>query len=628
MAKGRIFLGFAGIAVALGLSVSAMWRLNQSRADKPQRAQRAQAAEACRGTACESEETIDNDVQLPFLPSLAGRSDYRYQLDYAARMAVQGGQEIFDLKLAAELSLSRIADGEAHIVRLQLSNITPRGRDSYSAPEFQAFLVKLSAPIYGRYQRDGELVAVHAPAETDATVLSMLMYLLADLQLQAPRDPAIAWEAEETDTLGIYAAVYRRKADRAVSRAHLRYLRMHDANATSPEQQSHTTTFSFSKAGRLDTFASRATTLNRGPELMAQATTELRATYSSERSGTFAELPAGLKTFPIRAFGSAEPHASDPLQPAIQLAKALRTTSGDSAAHFHERARLAERIKNHPAEIPEVLAAINSALDGYESARLIAALTAAGTPEAIRAVADIARDPALEPALREQAVTQLAVTERPNAESLRELDRLAQDANLDDQTRNAALLGLGANLRNAPNDTVTAEQREPYTSKLVDQAAHASTPGSRRTAITALGNVGGPEHFSVIEAALSSPNPVERAAAVFSLRHINTREAELRILAALTQDSAAMVRSNAADALATRLPQTPPAASGLLKALAGEQDPNAHRSILTALAAYLPSYPELRPGLQALAERSASSEFKRDLEAVLAESAAGLPSSL
>lgn len=586
----------------------------------------AAASAGCADATCAAQDAVDNDVKAPFLTQFAARTEYLYRLAYSVKGSTAAGQDLYELQLDAELSLTRIQDGDEQLLQLQLSRVTSSKGEL--APELAALLQQASVPIYGRYLKDGELSSVHAPTDIDAGVLTLLTYLLADLQLQAPRDAARTWEADESDPTGIYSAVYQRKPGRQISRAHRRYLSLHQPSSAALEQLSHVSTFGFSAAGLLDRFDSRARIMQRTEQAVLQGLTDVNLRYSSSRPSSLTQLPAHLAVFPVKGRGSSPSSRSDPQTPAAQLASSLRTTVGDTEGHFLEKQTLADRIRQHPSEIGDVLAAVHSALDGYESARLIAALTMAGTPEATKAVADLARDNRLDPKVRDQAVTELSITDSPTADSVRELSQLADDVTVDDGTRKAALLGVGANLRSASVDVVTAEQRTPLTARLEDQAQRAPSPEARQTALAALGNVGSAAHFDAIAAGLSSPNPADRAAAVFALRHIQTPEAERAILKALARDPDPGVRADAAGALASRNPRTELAASSLLAALEREQDPGVQRVLVPALGIYLPTFPELRPGLKALEESTKNQELKRHLGALLNDPAQGSSPSL
>lgn len=623
MATGRTSVLMGGSAFILAVAAFGLSHWLPANSDGSKRARSERTASAA--PSVDGEVAVDNDVQVPFLKRMAVGNEHHYRLDYSAKAQTPDGQEVVDFRVAAELSLTRIREGNDDLLELRLSNISARRQQQNT--ELSALTQQLAVPVYGRYRADGELTSVHAPSGIDPGVLMVLTYLLADLQLQAPSEPARSWEAEETDPIGVYAAVYRRKAERQISRAHRRYQSLHQSSATHVNELSHVSTFGFSAEGRLDNFDSRARIVQSSQQLVVQALTEVHAQYAGQRASGLARLPAGLATFPIKGAGAAAARAV-PARPAADLAASLRTTVGDKDGHFFEKQALADRLREHPNEIGDVVAALRSALDGYESARLISALTMTGTPEATKAVADLVRDKNVAPTVRDQAVTELAVNDRPTADSVKELSQLADDTTIDAPTRRAALLGVGANLRNAPADVVTADQRTPLTSKLEDQALRSPSPTERQTAFGALGNVGSAAHFDTIAAGLTSPNPMDRAAAVFALRHIQTPAAERAILKALVQDPSPAVRSDAADALANRQPQTELVASTLLGALEREPEPAVQRVLVSVLGLYLNGFPELRQGLAALEATTTNQELKQQLASLLKHPQQGAPPSL
>ncbi len=562
---------------------------------------------------------IDNEVQVPYLPQWQARIDYLYSLEYATKVAVVGGEQFLDLSFRAELAIARAPSGNEHLVKVQWSKIELEGQPrAERRPEVSAFLRNLADPIIGRYRSDGELVAVHASARIEAPVFGLLSYVLADLQLQAPPDHQVSWRGDELDFVGLYDAEYRRMAGEQVWRSHRRYRKLHEGMVGTVEKLDHTAKFSFGEDGVLTLFDSSASIMNRSDVGGTRGATTLRAKLLASQPGSFAEVPSGFATFPIKPLdaGVARERAV-PSQPAAILASGMRTHAGDMSAHFETRAQLAARIKHHPDEIPQVLNAIRGALDAHESARLLATLADAGTLEATRAVADLARDKSANLELRQQAVGQLGIAENPTAESARELSALASDPSLEDDVRRSATLGLGANLRNAPQGAIEEGEREAFQGRLAEQATDASTPADRRAAISALGNTGSADALPALQAGLTSPWPAERASAVFALRHIPTREAEQQILAALLKDPAPTVRSSAAEALASRPTRTEAAATTLMQALGSEQVPSVQRSLLVPVPFYLSNFPELERALAALAERSRDAELKKAIAQAL-----------
>jgi HEAT repeat protein len=618
----------ASSALILGATLVAVfgawrWRENASQTSAANASPRSTAS-GQRATAGHAEEA-DCDVRLPFLQQLVEGTEYEYQLSYSTKGEVAGGRELFALRLNARLTLSRFHDGHDQVLQLRLADVTSDKADQ--PPAVAALLQRITVPVFGRYHRGGELANVHAAVDTAGDVITLLSYLLAELQLRAPDAAAPAWEAEESDTVGVYTAAYRRRPECRVQRDHVRYSRLHQGAGMTLQQLSHVSTFEFSSEGQLTSFDSRARILQSGLRIGMLGLTEVRARHVRSRSGAVSHLPSGLGTFPIEGgLGSATKQTA-PSEPAAQLAARLRTSPGDGEGHFLEKQALADRIRLHPEEIADVLGAVRSAVDRFESSRLIAALTMAGTPEATKAVAALARDSSLEPSLRDQAVTELSLTEHPTLESLGELGALADDASVDPDIRKAALLGVGANLRAAPAN-ITEGQRRPLTSRLEDQATRARSAEERQAALAALGNVGHADHMEALVAGLSSPLAADRATAVFALRHIQTAEAERLILKTMLQDPAGTVRASAAEALANRSPKTELGASTLLDALRREREAPVLRTLVPVLALFLRDFPELRPGVDSLAETTEIAELRSHLRSVLDNSKQGSQPSL
>jgi HEAT repeat protein len=181
----------------------------------------------------------------------------------------------------------------------------------------------------------------------------------------------------------------------------------------------------------------------------------------------------------------------------------------------------------------------DSARDVYSP--VIGSLSAAGTPAAVEALAQVSGDASLDRKIRVDAIAGLGVVEKPAQSGVDQLAQLAQDP--DAELRSTATLALGTTANHLrANDDPGAERLLDQMRKDVNTTRD---PNDRILKLGALGNTGDAGSLAAIEQALASDAVPVRAAAIAALRLIRDARADALLATALVKDPAPEVRRSA-----------------------------------------------------------------------------------
>jgi HEAT repeat protein len=245
------------------------------------------------------------------------------------------------------------------------------------------------------------------------------------------------------------------------------------------------------------------------------------------------------------------------------------------------------------------------------------ALTKAGTPDAVRAIANLARDVEATEELRGTAIDHLSIMHEPTLESIAQLEQLKSDETLDPELRNSATLGLAAATRTSASDVLSDEQKAHYLQQFELDLDNAGSTNERKLAISAIGNAAPAEALKLLEAPLSSGTSSERSSAVYALRHVDNPEAEARVVSIMLEDDSARVRGSAAAALGGRSSVSEQSASALGRAMITETDAAVQRSLIQVAAGLLRQYPELKSAVTHLAATGADEDTRKQAASVI-----------
>lgn len=250
-------------------------------------------------------------------------------------------------------------------------------------------------------------------------------------------------------------------------------------------------------------------------------------------------------------------------------------------------------------------------LDDEDAVRyVIGAMEGAFTPEAQRALVDLARDPELGPERRTAVINQLGFGDDAVVGTLRELAEMASDDGFDEALQTSAELALGGAIRRADTeDPAVAEVAAEAVTRLSEQALHAQTRQTRITAVDALGNSGQASALPAIKTLLQDQDPVIRETSVAALRHLSGSDVDVMINDRLLSDDSSRVRRAAADTLRVR-ELTPDTRSALSEVIVSEPEVEVRQTAVNSAKVQLTRHPQLLDALAVAAERDSDEHIR------------------
>lgn len=473
----------------------------------------------------------------------------------ASRAVSAGAGQAFNAALTARFAVTVAArDDKGLTLRAELRD----PRFASAAAGDRAVTAALVAPFYARALPSGEILSFAFAKGTPAEAAGLLEDLLAGLEVVSPGAPLPLWRVKERDATGEYEAVYARTAG-GVHKSKEAYLRARGAGGFTALPGVYTVTSSID------------ITLDASGWPRAVAGDEsLDIDVLTSRFTSKGQTRARLLTVEMRPDLAGEPDrsalSSDEESAAAGFEGARRDAEEnliagrsfkDIAATFHApevqkrndaMVAMGALFRHDPRAAAEAREAVlHGGLDGEQVARTTAALGAAGTPEAQRALGEIIQSPDADSEKALHAVVALGATDHPLPEN-DEVLRKAMASGVDD-VASAAALAAGSTIR-THNTEGSADTGEAVAG-LASSLAGAQSTEATRTYLLALGNSGDPRALSAIEPYLSSPDVDLRVAAVTALRHIPGDRADADILAAMA-DTSYLVRRAAVDTIAFR----------------------------------------------------------------------------
>lgn len=504
-----------------------------------------------------------------------------YSLDFGSRLEADASAPDgwFSVVGSASMQLTRVAspDGSGPaecLLRGELSKLSVvMENESISSQHLGSRIEKgLDKPFFLRVSEGGEIQALGTHIELEGMGYNILRTAVAVLQFVEPaRDSPNwnVWETEETDQNGIYAARYRRRGGGGYEKTKLGYtyaasasLAPHDAPRL-PTIQSVTqliwTEGRLRKADLVESmvqpFGARSafkTKLHIGLELVSERKAASRS--ADVRGITFLPLFKGK--------GAARPadHEQEHKEQLVagasfqdlkaQLGK-LPDTPQNRDARWNVIERLTALFQLDSAALQAAVKDLRALPASADRDMLLAAISDTDTPEARGALADLARDRAADPSLRDSVLTHLGVTEKSSVESLETLRAVVSDP-ADTTVRATAALALGA----AAHAGMRSEGVEGAAAQAVETLSEsyeqAPSPKEQRLYLDALGNSGNEAALDTIRRALTSPDRSVRAAAADALRRIPGAAAEALLATTLRNDPESSVRVAAVMALTAR----------------------------------------------------------------------------
>ncbi|WP_233278151.1 HEAT repeat domain-containing protein [Myxococcus stipitatus] len=461
------------------------------------------------------------------------------------------------------------AKADAVLLRLQLRPTTftldVEGQGPLAPEAHQAMVAALALPFFATRDARGAVSLTHFEHGVDELARGLLRSVVASSQFVVDGAPPTQWSTEEQDTSGQYVARY----ERVEARRYRKHKEVYTAAATpeglqplkdSPRMSvSGGATFELTEDAWLQTLQVRERLMVDPGEGMPRVTntTELSLRLLERRLeptlvDAFAARAAFLDTSLLASFQGPAP---DPLAHHRQvlgsrkledILEDLRALPTDEKARDEARTRALEQLRalltlrpEEAARIPALLRAKD--LSPLAASAMLGALSAASTPESLRALASATGDTALTTDVRMDAVSALGMADRPLREGVDTLRQLSRSE--DPRLRGTATLALG----NAALHLNGADARgsEALVQELENNYRAAKDAEARALLLRSLGNTRAPAALDTLTEALRSDAVRVREAALVALRGIPGPDADRLLAERLMNDPISEVRRGA-----------------------------------------------------------------------------------
>jgi HEAT repeat protein len=439
------------------------------------------------------------------------------------------------------------------------------GHDALEAQSRANMQASLQAPFYATLNRQGAVLSLHMERSVDLVSQNVLRSLVASLQVVTPPEPLERWPSQELDTTGQFAASYRRLAGpRAFEKTRLRYLQLGTPEGLRPIDGGIRVTTTGGAQLVLDdklwleSLNGQERVEVHPGEGFPTTVGEIQVRARQLERRTAPVLIGALEANKSRLVSTAlsvQTVAPEPPEARLRrilrggnlkgLLGELRALPADEEVRGPATAELMERLRAlfllEPSSASQVPAQLRGEKDRNTYSSLIGALSAASTPEAVRALSQVSADATLPVPVRVDAIAGLGVVEKPLQEGVEELRRLAR--NPEEDIRSTATLALGNTARNLrQNDDPSADS----ILDLLSQALRSSAdPLEQALLLKAIANTADLRALPIIETALGSGSSLVREAAVVALRLIPDPAADRLLSARMLGDTSSDVRRSA-----------------------------------------------------------------------------------
>ncbi|WP_241757796.1 HEAT repeat domain-containing protein [Myxococcus landrumensis] len=458
---------------------------------------------------------------------------------------------------------------DAVLLRIQLRpstfTVDVEGQGPLAPEAHQAMMVAVALPFFVTRDARGAVTLTHFERGVDELTRGLLRSVVAFSQFVVDGVPAERWSTEEQDTSGQYVARY----EHAEARRYRKHKEVYTAVATpeglqplkdSPRMSvSGAITFELTEDAWLQQLQVREQLkvdpgegLPRVKNLTELTLRLLERRFEPTLADAFAARAAFLNTSMLASFQGPAP---DPLAHHRQVLGSrklediladLRALPVDEKARDEARTRALEQLRalltlrpEEAARIPALLRAKD--LSPQAASAMLGALSAASTPESLRALASVTGDTALTTDVRMDAVSALGMAESPLREGVDTLRQLARSE--DARLRGTATLAMG----NAALHLNGADARgaEALVQELENDYRAAKDAEARALLLRSLGNTRAPAALDTIADALRSDSVRVREAAMVALRGIPGPDADRLLAERLVNDAVAEVRRGA-----------------------------------------------------------------------------------
>ena len=573
----------------------------------------------------------------------------RWSLDFRATMAQSSAHPIAIHMIGGWRSTITAVRAGEYDAQLQLADVHFAGDVVKGAPaaSLAALQDRLSRPFWGTYRNDGALVAMHFFRDVTPSDRNLLQMIATELQLvqpdaanntaeQNPEPSEIkTWTAQERDGAGQYSALYLEQQPGKIMKHKLKYIYTDGvagapADAVSVSIDQSETAFLLTPDHRVESIDGTnhmRMNLSKDKTQQLSAATEFHASHLQTSHAP--ELVGSLE----RALPSVDDSPVITQRPDASVARAQaddRLLTGYTTAAMLDSAflkdpgiaaqpdRLTALFRSRPGAASEAAARL---LSNGPKKTVTNALGAAGSPSAVVALGDLARNQALASGLRADAVLGFVQMKHPSAEAMQIPASLMNDS--DPAVRSAARMISGAVAR-------TGRSEHPADADAIDASLlalfrNAHDTGDKADLLNALGNSAGPSTIQTIEAALHDPKVSIRSAAARALRLADGSDVAQHLASVMVDDSAASVRADAI--FASRFQHELPASltDALLKAASADTATYVRSDALAVLRQNIAASPRISETLARIATSDPDAGIRRQAQGALAGGSAATP---
>ncbi|AKJ06032.1 HEAT repeat protein [Archangium gephyra] len=460
----------------------------------------------------------------------------------------------------------------------------------------------LMRPFYLTLDKTGAVKLTHFEQNSEVLSRGLLRALVASTQFVVPGAPKDTWKTEESDTTGTYSAVYQRLAAQRFEKKKQSYSQIATSVGLQPLESKFridvrsSTAFELAEdlwaqtidaTEELEVDSGSGSTL---PPAVNENTVGLRLIERRMDPSLLGSLAARKGTLLSASLATYQGAGQDPLNHHRQvlgkrtfadILKALRSLPKEEKARDDARTDAMEQLRAlfmlQPDEALKVPGYIREGMEPQAASPMLGALSAASTPQAIKALTEVTGDHSLSMDIRMNATGVLGLANTPTQEGVDALRSLSRDS--DPMLRGTATLALGnASYQMSDNDGRGAEN---LVRELQNDYRVAPSPEQQIMTIKALGNTRSPSALATITEALRSNDAQVRAAAVGALRNVADPSADRILSDRLLNDPAVEVRRSAVFASSFRLIE--PLLPALGQALRSDSSPSVRSDIIQLL---------------------------------------------
>jgi hypothetical protein len=428
-------------------------------------------------------------------------------------------------------------------------------------------LSDFSRPFFFETDSEGTVLSVAFDKACGTDARRTIKALVAASQVAVRLEGPDSWTTHEQDPTGEYEARYSRQGDpRHLSKERTQYLRIATESGLRPAADQgelsvrDTTTVGLLVNGTVDRIASQTETdMQFGKGMPRVHLTSVLATTLRKTDVDASNLTAMNRDWlqKERVDMASPPMQDDPKAKAearrladektvqhATLADLERELASIPRTSPRERAVLMSKLQAdfrlHPDDTQKAVSYVRTAAvpDGQAIA---GALGGAGTPEAMKALVDIAKTTDTPMPVRANAIGALAISTTPSPASVQALKGMTRDADPDISAASALALGAAAA---TARGTDPAGYQDAIDVLLADLNA-ARTPQAIVLYLRALGNSGDPRVLVAAQRYMGNEDLSVRAAAVAAVRFVQGAATDQFLAAAMNGDEADSVRVQA-----------------------------------------------------------------------------------